>query len=160
VKPEDIDINCHDGVLTLAARSVVEEREYFHQEIRGVDYLRQVMLPVECRFEDARASFEHGLLEIRIPKQRPRAPEKIHIHVNRTAGPTTIDAAKGVGYSEVRQAKPTGTRAAGGRGASSAAGSAGAKSTGRESGAASKKPSGASGAARKASPGPRSEPSR
>ena len=41
-------------------------------------------------------------LALRIPKQRPEAPEKIHIKVNRSAGPTTIEAAKGVGYREVK----------------------------------------------------------
>ena len=34
--------------------------------------------------------------------QRVSADEKIHIKVNRSSGPTTIDAAKGVGYREVK----------------------------------------------------------
>ncbi len=140
VLPDAIDINCHDGVLTLRAKAEVAEREYFHQEIRGIEYLRQVMLPVECRFEAAQASFEHGLLEIRIPKQQPKTPEKIHIQVNRTAGPTTIDAAKGVGYSEVRVSRPKRAAAA-------------------ESGP-SKKVTGGGATSRKASPGPRPGPSR
>ena len=147
VRPEDIDINCHDGVLTLRARSEVEDREYFHQEIRSIEYLRQVMLPVECRFEEARASFEHGLLEIRIPKQRPKAPEKIHIQVNRTAGPATIDAAKGVGYSEVRAARTPGE-----------AGKSATKA--KPAGKSSRKPSAGGGASRGPSPAPRSGPAR
>jgi HSP20 family protein len=102
VQPDDIDVSFHDGLLTLSARSEVAEHDYFHQEIRSVEYLRQVMLPVECRFEDAEATLENGMVKIRIPKQRPQAPEKIHIKVNRTAGPTTIDAAMGVGYREVK----------------------------------------------------------
>jgi HSP20 family protein len=102
VAPEAVDISCHDGLLTLRARSSVAETEYFHQEIRGVDYFRQVMLPVDCRFDEAEAHLEHGMLEVRIPKQRPRAAERIRIQVNRSAGPTTIEAAKGVGYREVK----------------------------------------------------------
>ncbi|MDQ6918002.1 MAG: Hsp20/alpha crystallin family protein [Candidatus Dormibacteraeota bacterium] len=102
VEPEDIDISYSDGVLTLRANSTVAERDYFHQEIRGIEYLRQVMLPVECRFDKAEASVENGMLRVRIPKQRPQPPEKIHIKVNRSAGPTTIEAAKGIGYRELK----------------------------------------------------------
>jgi HSP20 family protein len=106
VDPDNVDISYHDGVLTLRAHSEVAEKDYFHQEIRSIEYLRQVMLPVECRFEAAEASLENGMLRIRIPKQRPEPPEKIHIKVNRSSGPTTIDAAKGVGYREVKS-EPT-----------------------------------------------------
>ena len=102
VEPDDIDISYGDGVLTLRANSTVAEKDYFHQEIRGIEYLRQVMLPVECRFDEAEASVENGMLRIRIPKQRPQPPEKIHIKVNRSAGPTTIEAAQGIGYREVK----------------------------------------------------------
>jgi HSP20 family protein len=104
VLPDDVDISYHDGLLALSAHSEVADNDYFHQEIRSIEYLRQVMLPVECRFEAAEASLENGMLRIRIPKQRPQPPEKIHIKVNRSSGPTTIDAAKGVGYREVKPA--------------------------------------------------------
>jgi HSP20 family protein len=108
VQPDDVDVSYHDGLLTLTAHSEVPDDDYFHQEIRSIQYLRQVMLPVECRFEAAEASLDNGMLQIRIPKQRPQPPEKIHIKVNRSSGPTTIDAAKGVGYREVKPpaAKP------------------------------------------------------
>jgi HSP20 family protein len=102
VEPDDVDVSYHDGLLTLSAHSEVPDHDYFHQEIRSIDYLRQVMLPVECRFDSAVASLDNGMLRIRIPKQRPQPPEKIHIKVNRSSGPTTIDAAKGVGYREVK----------------------------------------------------------
>jgi HSP20 family protein len=103
VRSEDIDVNWSEGVLSIRARSTVEDRDYLHQEIRTVEFMRQVALPVECRFEDATANFEHGILEIRIPKQRPRAPERIHISVNRGqgGGATTIEARRGKGYEEV-----------------------------------------------------------
>ena len=146
VQPDDVDISYHDGLLTLRAHSEVAEKDYFHQEIRSIEYLRQVMLPVECRFEEAEASLENGMLRIRIPKQRPQPPEKIHIKVNRSAGPTTIDAAKGVGYREVKSG-PAATSAP------KAALKARSKVLGR------KAPGGAAGA-RKASPGPRSAPAR
>lgn len=116
VKPDDIDISYHDGLLALRAHSEVAETEYYHQEMRSIEYVRQVMLPVECRFEEAVASLENGILRIRIPKQRARPPEKIHIQVNRSGGPTTIDAARGVGYREVKTAPRPRSAAAGKKG--------------------------------------------
>jgi HSP20 family protein len=104
VGPEDVDISHAEGMLTLRAHSEVPDTEYFHQEIRPIEYLRQVMLPVECRFDEAEASLDNGMLTIRVPKQRAQPPDKIRIQVNRSSGPTTIDAAKGVGYRELKAA--------------------------------------------------------
>jgi HSP20 family molecular chaperone IbpA len=44
---------------------------------------RQIALPGDCRFEEAAAAVEDGVLTIRVPKVRPRTPEKIRIQVNR-----------------------------------------------------------------------------
>ncbi len=83
VGPDDVELSCVDGVLTIRARSRIAEREYLHQEIRGVEYLRRIALPSDCRFEQAEANAEHGLVTIRVPKVRPKAPEKIRIQVTR-----------------------------------------------------------------------------
>ena len=45
--------------------------------------IRRLTLPMDCRFDRAQANAEHGLVTIRIPKERPRAPEKIRIQVTR-----------------------------------------------------------------------------
>ena len=100
VTPDDVDVSCSDNVLTIRARAQVADREYLHQEIRTSDYLRQIALADDCRFDQAEAAVEHGLLTVRVPKARPRAPEKIRIQVNRKESSTTIDAEKGTGYSE------------------------------------------------------------
>ena len=105
VDPDAVEIQCGDGLLTIRARSRVSEREYLHQEIHPVDWLRQLALPPDCRVEEAAASAENGILTIRIPKARPRAPERIRVQVTRKGGPAqTIDAKPGSGYSEVKPA--------------------------------------------------------
>jgi HSP20 family protein len=83
VGPDDVELSCVDGVLTIRARSRVAEREYLHQEIRGVEYLRRISLPPDCRFDQAQADAEHGLVIIRVPKIRPKAPETIRIQISR-----------------------------------------------------------------------------
>lgn len=95
VAPEDVEIQCGEGVLTIRARRQIAERDYIHQEIHTVETLRQLALPADCKFDEASADAEFGILTIRIPKVRPRAPEKIRIQVNRRpgdGGATTIDA--------------------------------------------------------------------
>jgi HSP20 family protein len=100
VTPEEVEVSCSDNVLTIRAPAQVADREYLHQEMRSSDFLRQVTLPGDCRFDEAEAAVEHGLLTVRVPKVRPRAPAKIRIQVNRKGSDTTIDAEKGTGYSE------------------------------------------------------------
>lgn len=101
--PDDVDVQCGDGVLTIRARTRVAGREYVHQEIQPIEWIRQLALPAELKYEQAQADAENGILTIRIPKARPRAPEKIRIQVTRK-GPesTTIEAEPGEGYSEVK----------------------------------------------------------
>ena len=101
--PDDIDIQCADGVLTIRARTRVDDHDYVHQEIQPVDWFRQLALPADLKYEQAEADISNGILTIRIPKTRPRTPEKIRIQVSRKgAEAATIDAEPGEGYSEVK----------------------------------------------------------
>jgi HSP20 family protein len=83
VRPEDVDLDCTDNVLTIQASSKLPQREYLHQEMAPARHRRQIALPGDCRFEEAAAAVEDGVLTIRVPKVLPRTPEKIRIQVNR-----------------------------------------------------------------------------
>src|SRR5262249_50885747 len=83
VSPDDVELSSVDGVLTISARSRVAEREYLHQEVRDVEYLRRISLPADARVDQAEANAEHGVVTLRVPKVRPKAPEKIRIQINR-----------------------------------------------------------------------------
>lgn len=103
VDPDDVEIQFGDGVLTIRARAKVADRSYVHQEIHAVEWVRQLALPADVKAEEAAASFENGMLAVRIPKSRPRTPDKIRIQVTRKGGPEqTIEAKRGSGYSEVK----------------------------------------------------------
>src|SRR5204863_161173 len=66
--PDDVDIQCAEGVLTIRARTEVPDHEFLHQEIRPVEYVRQLALPADCCFDEAKAEADNGILTIRIPK--------------------------------------------------------------------------------------------
>jgi HSP20 family protein len=84
VQAEDVNLDCTDNVLTISGRTRIPNRDYLHQEMQSAEYQRQIALPGDCRFEDAAASVEDGVLTVRVPKSRPpRAPEKIRIQVHR-----------------------------------------------------------------------------
>lgn len=128
VRPDEIEINCSENLLTIRAQSTVAERDYIHQELRPVNYLRQVMLPADCRFDGAQADSENGVLTIRIPKLQPKPPEKVRIQVTRRGGQVESPIEAGPGsYTEVetpssggsspsgRAPRASGPRAGGGR---------------------------------------------
>jgi HSP20 family protein len=103
VKPEDVEITGNEGVLTIRAHSRVEEKDYHHQEIYSLEYQRQLTVPPDVKLDQAKAEFENGILRIHLPKQQPKAPERVRIEVKGgTQGKTAIDAPKGEGYSEVQ----------------------------------------------------------
>ena len=84
VRPEDVDLDCSDNVLTIRGRTQVADRDYLHQEMGAAVYERQVALPAGCRLEEADAHVEDGLLTVRVPKPRPQQPPaRIRIQVNR-----------------------------------------------------------------------------
>ena len=58
VAPDDVELSSQDGVLTIRARGRVARREYLHQEIHDVEYLRRISLPaVKMRLLRARHEF-------------------------------------------------------------------------------------------------------
>ena len=106
VRPEDVDLGFAEGVLTVAATLEAGEHEFQHQEFRSSRFFRQLGLPGDCRVEDATAAGENGVLTVRIPKRRPKQPERIRIEVARKpAGATPIDAKPGEDYQEVEKPK-------------------------------------------------------
>jgi HSP20 family protein len=102
VRPEDVEVGFADGVLTIEANLEVGEHDFQHQEFRSSRFFRQLGLPSDTRVDDATASSENGVLTVRVPKRKPKQPERIRIEVARNpAGATAIDAKPGEDYKEV-----------------------------------------------------------
>jgi HSP20 family protein len=79
IKPEDVEINVHDDVLTLEGKrevsSEIEEKNYYRKEVRSGSFNRSVVLPAPVKAEN-------GLLKIRLPKQSEAKSKNIKINVN------------------------------------------------------------------------------
>ena len=83
--PDDVNIEVEDNVLTLSGERKEEretEREGFYRVERASgSFRRSLTLPEGVDLEDIAASFDKGVLEIRIPKPEERKPRKVSISV-------------------------------------------------------------------------------
>ena len=92
VKPEDVEITIENGILTISGRTAdqrrTEEGGYLVQEIRHGSFSRSVTLPDGLEPDKATATFEHGVLSLRIPKAEEVKPRQIRITPTTEGGAT------------------------------------------------------------------------
>lgn len=109
-KPEDVEITVENGVLSISAETSSERREgegeTLVQEIRRGRVNRTIALPTGVEPDKATASFEDGVLTLRIPKAEAVKPRQIRIT------PTTLEAGNGSNGKKGLAAGETTTRAA------------------------------------------------
>ena len=83
MKPEDLDINVQQGVLTISGRTELEQerkdRNYLLREQRSGRFSRSLQLPATYRTEECRADYEHGVLRLTFPKAEEAKPRRIQI---------------------------------------------------------------------------------
>ncbi len=100
VNPDDVDIIVEGGTLTISAQSAADDEHrdegVLVKEIRRGTYSRSVSLPQGLEADKATASFENGILRLRIPKAEQVKPRQIRI--NTTSGhaePVTTGSSNG-----------------------------------------------------------------
>jgi HSP20 family protein len=83
VKPDDVEITIENGRLTIrGTTSSDDERQdgdFLVREIRRGSYSRTVSLPNGLEADKAEASFDDGVLTLRIPKAEQVKPRQIRI---------------------------------------------------------------------------------
>jgi len=83
--PKDIKVTVEDGVLRVEGGSEEEKKEdgkeYLRREIRRGQFVRMMSLPVAVKEDGAKASFEHGVLKITLPKVEAKKPKSVEIEV-------------------------------------------------------------------------------
>lgn len=109
VPPEDVKIELEDDVLTISGRresSHESHNEGVHRVERASgEFSRSLTLPAGVDPEKVQASFEHGVLEVRIPKPEGHKPRRVEISVGGKAPTIEGGAADGAG-SEHRSEQP------------------------------------------------------
>jgi HSP20 family protein len=98
VKPEDVDITVENGTLTIRGQSSSERREgdgdYLLQEIRRGEFSRSLTLPTGLEPDKATASFDNGVLTLRVPKAEQVKPRQIRIAPTTNGQPVTTEGSK------------------------------------------------------------------
>ena len=80
---EDIKIELEDGTLTVSgerrAEHEAKEEGYYRVERAFGSFSRSLTLPKGVNPDEVTASFDRGVLEVRIPKPEERKPRRIEI---------------------------------------------------------------------------------
>jgi HSP20 family protein len=79
----DVNIELEDNVLTISGERKAEHEErkegYYRLERASGSFSRSLTLPEGVDPEKVQASFDRGVLEVRIPKPEQRKPRKVTI---------------------------------------------------------------------------------
>ena len=83
VKKEDIQIDLHDGTLTLRAEKKLEEKaskdNYLRVERAYGNFIREFTLPENVDAQQISAKYTDGVLEVTLPKKEEVKPKKIQV---------------------------------------------------------------------------------
>jgi HSP20 family protein len=83
LKQEDIQVELDDNVLTVSGErrreSEAEQDDFFRYERRFGSFSRSVALPAGVKDDQIDASYENGVLEIRVPKPEQHRPKRIEV---------------------------------------------------------------------------------
>jgi HSP20 family protein len=98
LKPEDVEITVENGTLTIRAEDRTERTEeqgdWLVREISRGSVMRTVTLPTGLEADEAEATFEHGVLKLRIPKAEQVKPRQIQIRPVMTGEARAVDSGK------------------------------------------------------------------
>ncbi len=80
---EQLEINLHEGVLTVSGNRKVEEteekRNYVRVERQYGQFYRSFTLPKAVTSDNIEANYKDGVLNIRVPKAEESKPRRIEI---------------------------------------------------------------------------------
>jgi HSP20 family protein len=84
VRPEDVQIEATSNTITISGETSdkreVDEGEYVRRERQFGRFFRMLELPVEIDAEGAEASFENGVVTLRVPKSEATKPRQVRVN--------------------------------------------------------------------------------
>jgi HSP20 family protein len=94
---EDVNIELEDNILTISGERKAEHEErkegYYRVERSSGSFSRSLTLPEGVDPDAVKASFDRGVLEVRVPKPEAKKPRKVAISVGGGA-PKTIEGSE------------------------------------------------------------------
>jgi HSP20 family protein len=105
---QDVNVELEDDVLTISGqrRSEHEQRKDGYRRIERASgsFSRSLALPEGVAAESVEASFDKGVLEVRIPKPEQRKPRKVAISVGAKPDAAVESSDEGTGAPTVPDA--------------------------------------------------------
>jgi HSP20 family protein len=88
INPKEIEVTVSGDVVTVRGSRGHHDKQaswdVIHCELAHGDFERKVRLPQGIRTEDIKASYNHGVLELRMPAPKEAAGRKVPIQVETT----------------------------------------------------------------------------
>ena len=85
MKKEEIEVNLHEGVLTISGerkQEATEENEQLHRSERYYgSFKRSVVLPTAVVGDKIKAAYKDGILSVTMPKSEEAKPRQIEVTV-------------------------------------------------------------------------------
>ncbi|OGO66534.1 MAG: hypothetical protein A2030_01525 [Chloroflexi bacterium RBG_19FT_COMBO_50_10] len=85
INPDDLDISYAEDTLTIKgeikSENEVKENQYHLRERRIGSFARSIILPTRIKGDAIEASYQNGVLTLRLPKADEVKPKRIAIHV-------------------------------------------------------------------------------
>jgi HSP20 family protein len=85
IDPKNVEVNVTAEGLTIKGEARTEQEEkkrnYYRRELRYGAFQRTIGLPIEVKGEDAKATFRHGILEVKVPKAERVRPKSVKVEV-------------------------------------------------------------------------------
>jgi HSP20 family protein len=101
---DDVNIELEDNVLTISGERKAEHEQrqegYYRLERASGSFSRSLTLPEGVDPEKVQASFDRGVLEVRIPKPEQRKPRKVTISASGGETKTIEGTETSVGAAE------------------------------------------------------------
>ena len=98
VDEQDVKVELEDSVLTISGErrheQEVKKGAYYRIERASGTFARQLTLPEGVDADAVQATFDKGVLEVRIPKPAERTPRKLQIQVGQSPAPIEGQAAE------------------------------------------------------------------
>jgi HSP20 family protein len=85
IDPKHVEVNVTGDVLTIKGEAKAEQEEkrrnYYRRELRYGAFQRVIALPIEVKGDEAKATFRHGILEVKVPKAERVRPRSVKVEV-------------------------------------------------------------------------------